>query len=185
MEGSYDALGYFATFIGTFLEGEILLLTSILMWKIEQLNFFGCLTAAFAGAYARDWVIFLIARRKGKKLLDNRPKLKSRLDRVNSLIQQYPNALLIGYRMLYGLSMATVLLAGISGVSAKKYGLLSAISCLIWIAVYGGLGYFYAETMIKNLEWLGDYARYLIAALILFGLMYWGFVLMKEWRIKS
>ena len=86
MEGSYDALDYFATFIGTFLEGEILLLTSILMWKIEQLNFFGCLTAAFAGAYTRDWVIFLIARNKGKKLLDNRPKLKSKLDRVNSLI---------------------------------------------------------------------------------------------------
>ncbi len=172
--------GYIASFVGTFLEGELLLLTSVLASKMGYFNFFGGLAAAFAGAYSRDWLTFILAKKKGKQLIKNKPKLEAKLSKANNLLKKYPNAILGTYRMIYGMGMATVLLAGVSGVPAKKFAILSAISCMIWVAVYGGLGYLCAEGVMKNIKWMSKNSIYIIAALAFVGLLYWFFVKRKE-----
>ena len=180
MEELLATCGYVASFVGTFIEGELLLLTSILATKMGHFNFFGGLAAAFAGAYSRDWLTFLFAQKKGKQFIEQKPKLRAKLNKLNTLFLKYPNSILSGYRMIYGMGTTTVMLAGISGVSAKKFGILSAVSCLIWITVYGSLGFFCAEVMMENLAWMSSHSEYIISGLALIGLLIWFFVKRKE-----
>ena len=143
-------------------------------------NFFGALAAAFAGAFSRDWLTFLFAQKKGKQLVEKKPKLKAKLNKVNNLLQKNPNAILSTYRMIYGMGTTTILLAGVSGISTKKFGILSAVSCLIWIAVYGSLGFYCAEVMMKNLEWMSSHTGYIIGGMVVIGFSFWFFVKRKE-----
>ena len=185
MEELLTTCGYVASFIGTFIEGELLLLTTVLASKMGHFNFFGAMAAAFAGAYTRDWLTFIFAKKKGKRFIERKPKLKTKLSKVNNWLEKYPNAILSSYRMIYGMGMVTVLMAGVSGVSAKKFAILSAISCAVWISVYGGLGYFCAEVMVQNIEWMSSHSGYVIGGLALVGLLYWFFVKRKELKYEG
>ena len=151
---------------------------------IGHFNFFGAMVAAFAGAYARDWLTFIFAKKRGRRLIDKKPGLKAKLSKVNGWLQRYPNTILSSYRLIYGMGTVTLLMAGISGVSTRKFAILSAISCAVWIIVYGGLGYFCAEVMVQNIEWMSSHSGYVIAALALIGLLYWFFVKRKELKLE-
>jgi len=173
--------GYLASFIGTFLEGEILLLSAIVASKMGFMNIYWTLIALFGGAYTRDWLIFLVARKKGKQLLNYRPKLKSKFDRVTHYLEKYPIFLLIFARMFYGFTTVIILLyGGSSNISMKKFGLLSALGNLVWLGIYGILAYFFADVMLENISWVSDHKIYVIGLLSLIGLAYWYFVKRRE-----
>ncbi len=53
MEELFQTCGYIASFIGTFIEGEIFLTTSVVAAKMGYMKLYGALAAAWAGAYAR------------------------------------------------------------------------------------------------------------------------------------
>jgi len=81
---------------------------------------------------------------------------------------------------MYGFVTIIVLMAGISGVSMRKFGILSAISNALWVTVIGGLGYFCAETMIHQIDVLSENKGIVLGVLATIGLLYWFFVKRKE-----
>ncbi len=182
MEELLQTCGYLAAYLGTLIEGELLLLTTALTAKMGYMNFYGAMGMAFLGAYTRDWLTFLLARKSGQAIIDKKPSLKKKLAKVSGLMEKNPTLILSTYRLLYGFVTIIVLMAGISGVSMKKFGILSAISNALWILIIGGLGYFCAEVMIENLALVGEYKEYIIGILGISGLLYWFFKKRKEIR---
>ena len=182
LEELLQTCGYLAAYLGTLIEGELLLLTTALTAKMGYMNFYGAMGMAFLGAYTRDWLTFLLARKSGQAIIDKKPSLKKKLAKVSGLMEKHPTLILIAYRQLYGFVTIIVLMAGISGVSMKKFGILSAISNALWVTIIGGLGYFCAEVMIRNLELVGSYKEYIIGFLGIAGLLYWFFKKRKEIR---
>lgn len=176
MQSLFETCGYIATFLGTFMEGEILLLTAVLSAKMGYVNYFGAMVAAFLGAYIRDWTVFVLVKKQGKKLLAKKPKLQAKLDKASTWFEKRPLFFLSFYRLMYGFSTAILMLSGLKGVSYIRFGIHSAISTFLWVAIFGGLGFFCADLMLENLHFLSDHKLEVIAVLLVLGLAYWFFV---------
>lgn len=148
-------------------------MTSVLSAKMGYFNYFGGLAAAFAGAYAKDWIKFLIVKKKGNQLLAKKTKLKTKIYQASGWFEKRPFFYLCTYRLLYGFSTIILLLSGLRQVSYARFALASAVSVGLWIAVIGGLGYFCAALMLEQLNWLGNHKLLFIGLLTTIGLVYW------------
>lgn len=177
LEQLYDTCGYLASFLGTFIEGEILLLTSVISAKLGHFNFFGGLLAAFAGAFLRDSLQFLAIRKQGKKLLNRKPKLQVKIDNASAWFDKKPFLYLIIYRLMYGFSTVIIMMSGLKeNISYAKFAFYSAIGIGLWITIIGGLGYFCASVMIEKLNFISDHSLEVVGILAIIGLAYWFFV---------
>jgi len=177
LEGLYETCGYVASFLGTLIEGEILLLTSVISAKLGYFNFFGGLVAAFFGAFLRDTIQFLLVKKQGKKLLAKKPDLQVKLENASGWFDKNPFLYLTGYRLMYGFSTIIIMLSGLkNNISYSRFALHSAIGIAIWITIIGGLGYFCANAMIEKLNFISDHSVEVIGILSVIGLMYWFFV---------
>ena len=177
LEGLYETCGYLASFLGTFLEGEILLLTSVISAKLGYFNFYGGLVAAFFGAFVRDTLQFLLVKKQGKKLIDKKPNLQVKLDKASGWFNKNPTLYLSFYKLMYGFSTIIIMMSGLKdNISYTKFALHSAFAIGIWTAVLGGFGYFCANVMIEQLNFISDHSLEVIGVLSIIGLLYWYFV---------
>jgi len=176
MQTLFETCGYIATFLGTFIEGEILLLTSVISAKMGYFNYFGGLVAAFFGAYIKDWIKFLIVKKQGTKLLTKKPDLKTKLDNASSWFEKRPYLYLSFYRLMYGFSTVVLMLSGLKDISYSRFAIHSAISIALWVTLLGGFGFFCAEAMLENLDFLSNHKLEIIGALTVIGLGYWFFI---------
>ena len=177
IETLFEKCGYLASFLGTLIEGEILLLTSVISAKLGYFNFFGGLMAAFFGAFLRDTTQFLIVKKQGKRLLAKKPKLQTKLDNASGWFDKSPFLYLTIYRLMYGFGSVIIILSGLKeNISYSRFALHSAIGIGVWVAIFGGLGYFFAEVMIEQLNFMSSHSMEVVGVLSLIGLMYWFFV---------
>lgn len=175
LESLYESCGLIASFFGTFIEGEVLLLTSVLSAKMGLFNYYWGLVAAFLGAYTKDWLKFLIAKKQGNKLLEKKPKLKEKIDKSSVWFDKRPYVIMSIYRLMYGMGTVILLMAGLKDMSYLRFGIHSAISIGIWVIVVGGFGYFCAEYMLAGINNLSSYKWYIIGSMVVIGLLVWFF----------
>jgi len=173
LEELYQACGLLASFIGTFVEGEVLLLTSVISAKMGMFNYYWGLIAAFFGAYVKDWLKFIVVKKQGNKLLDKKPKLKQKIDKSSVWFDKRPFFILSVYRLMYGMGTIIILMSGIKNISYLRFGIHSAISIALWIIVFGGFGWFCAEAMLSGINNLTDYKWYILGTLIVIGIVVW------------
>lgn len=175
METLYEGCGLLASYLGTLIEGEVLLLTSVISAKLGLFNYYWGLVAAFFGAYTKDWIKFLIVKKQGTKLLEKKPSLKTKIDKASVWYDKRPYFFLTFYRLFYGLSTVILLMSGLKQISYFRFGLHSAISIALWVGVIGGLGYFCAEAMMDNMNMIAEQKWKIIIGLIVVGLVVWFF----------
>lgn len=169
--------GYLGSFLGTLIEGEALLLTSILSSRLGYFSFFGGLAAAFTGAFLKDSIKFLVVKKQGRKLLDKKPSLQAKVDRSSGWFEKRPAVFMILYRLMFGFSTLLILLIALQkDISYKRFALFSAVAIGLWIVVWGTFGYYCASVILQNLEVVKGNALYVIGGLIGLGLLYWLFV---------
>lgn len=175
LEGLYETCGYLASFLGTLIEGEMLLITSVVSAKLGYFNLYGGLLAAFFGAFLRDSIQFLIVKKQGQKILNKKPTLQAKLDNASGWFNKNPFLYMTIYRLAYGFGSVIIMLSGLKNVSYARFALHSAIGVALWTAIIGGLGYFCADLMIEKLTFLGDHSLETIGVLAAIGLLYWFF----------
>ena len=171
----YESCGLVATFLGTLVEGEIMLLTSIISAKLGLFNFYWGLVAGFFGAYTQAWIKFLIAKKQGVKLLKKKPGLNEKLEKASIWFDKRPHTILTVYKFLYGMTTIIILMSGLRGVSYFRFGLHTAIAIGLWVLVLGGFGYFCAEAMIGQINALSENKWYIIGTLAVIGMLVWFF----------
>ena len=173
MEPVSEICGYIATFFGTLLEGEISLLTSVLGAKMGYYNFFIAMMMAFLGAWIADWFKYYIGKTRGAKLLENKPKLQSRINKATQLFDKNPYLVLSFYKFFFGLTTVILITAGIKKVPAWRFIIHSGIAVILWVLVFGGLGFFCAESMISNIKMFSNYKLEILGLLIATIILYW------------
>lgn len=177
LEQLYETCGYLASFLGTLIEGEVLLLTSVISAQMGYFNLIGGLIAAFFGAFVRDSIQFLLVRKQGKKLLDKKPKLKIKLDNASEWFNKNPLLYLTVYRLMYGFSTVIIMLTGLKGnISYAKFAFHTSIGIGLWVMILGGFGYFCANVMIEKLNFMSEHSLEVIVVLVIIGLAYWFFI---------
>ncbi|HEX6177032.1 MAG TPA: DedA family protein, partial [Thermoanaerobaculia bacterium] len=75
-EALLERFGYLAVFLGTFLEGEAILVIAGFFANGGQLKFIPVTLVGFAGAYIGHLFWFWLGRRHGVRLLDRFPRMQ-------------------------------------------------------------------------------------------------------------
>lgn len=141
--------GYLALFIGTFLEGEtILLLAGFAAHNPAfHLDLPLVMLAAFAGSLAGDQTAFLVGRYWGKKCFARNEKWRSRAERVHALLRRYHEVLILSFRFFYGLRNLTPFVLGSSDICIRKFFFLNAIGAAVWSVVFAVIGYAFGSLL--------------------------------------
>lgn len=119
--------GYFALFLGTFFEGEtILVLAGFLAFRgYMDINL--VVVVAFFGSYAGDQLWYFLGRKHGRKLLARKPRWQLMGDRALEHIRKHPDIWVLTFRFVYGLRTVMPVAIGLSGYPPGRYLLLNGI----------------------------------------------------------
>lgn len=163
--------GYIALFIGTFLEGETILVLAGFAAHRGFLALPLVMATAALGAFLGDQMFFFIGRKLGRSFVEKTPARALRVARVRSLLTRHRVPVLLGYRFMYGLRSITPAAVGASGFSPPAFVLWSGIGAVIWSIAVSLLGYFFGNLAERLLDEAKRYELYIFAAIAALGLI--------------
>lgn len=165
--------GYLVILLGTFFEGETILVLAGYLAHRGLLSFAGVAIAAFAGTFAGDQLYFFLGRKKGMAYLETHPSWHARARRVMRILQHHPNLIALVFRFVYGIRTITPFLIGASGMSPWRFMALNAASALVWASTIGALGYLLGHTAELVLQDIKRYELIIVGAIIAAGVSLW------------
>lgn len=162
--------GLRAVFFGALAEGESVLLVAGYAAHRGLLKLPEVMLVAFVAGTLGDQLYFFLGRRFGPRLFARFASLSRQAQRVQPLLNRYPNALILGIRFIYGLRTAGPIAMGAMGVPGLKFVALNMLGAAIWAALIAALGYQFGVTMQWLLDDLRTIEEDLLAGLLLAGL---------------
>ena len=166
MESFILSYGLVALFLGMLIEGELLFITAIILAKMGHFSLSGALIAIYFGAVGHDWIFYLLGKKQGQAFFTKRPALQKKLDFILVPFNKRPWFFYFSYRFLIGFRMIIIALFGVNGVSYKRFIGISLISNALWVSFYASTGYYFADTVIANIEWINAHKIWIISAVL-------------------
>jgi membrane protein DedA with SNARE-associated domain len=174
------AYGYAAVLVGTFFEGETILVLGGFAAHRGYLQLPWVMLAAFAGTLAGDQLYFHIGRTRGARLLERRPGWRRKAGRVLALLDRHPALFIIGFRFVYGMRTVSPFAIGMSSVSRGRFTVLNATGAALWAVSVGTLGYVFGHAMELALEEVKRYELWILAGIAACGVLIWGLRKLRE-----
>ena len=168
--------GYWALLIGTFLEGETILMLGGLSAQLGYLDLSIVMVVAFIGSFSGDQFYFIIGRLKGADLLLKHPKWHSKVSRVHCYLERYHDLIMLSFRFVYGIRIMTpFVLAMNPRIKTGRFVVLNAIGALIWSVVVAGGGYLFGHALEIVLNDIKHYEQVVMIAIAAIGVALWLF----------
>jgi len=139
LESLIETYGYLTVLIGTFLEGETILVLGGFAAHRGYLGLHWVILAAFIGSLCGDQLFFYLGRRHSQTILAKLHSWKARIDRAQRLLDRFRTPLILAFRFLYGLRTVAPFVIGMSPVPTGQFIFLNAAGALVW-AVAVGIG---------------------------------------------
>ena len=145
------------------------------------------LLAAVAGSLCADSAWFQLGRRKGSRVLGWMCRLSlepdSCVSRTRDVVARHGARALLVAKFIPGLDTVGPPLAGMLGIGVPSFLFWSAAGALLWVGVFGGLGYALGHDIQGVIETMDRFSgRLLLAAAVLF-LAYVGWKLWARHRV--
>lgn len=180
--------GYYAIFIGAFLEGETILALGGFAAFRGHLELWLVILIALVAGFLGDQFYFFLGRVKGQDILAKRPEWETKVVRFDELLSRYHAPLIIGIRFMYGFRIIGPILLGMGRVPAWKFVVYNFIGAAIWAPLIAGLGYLFGQAIEALLH---DIKRFEIAAMIAIALislatwLFWRYRQRKKAKLGS
>lgn len=174
--------GYLAIFVGTFLEGETILVMAGFFAERGYLKFFLVVLCAFAGAYSGHVFWFWLGRTQGVKLLDRFPKMQKHFGKGIRLFERYGAPAIFLTQWLYGLRVTCAVIIGISRISTAKFLIYEAVTCASWAILITGAGYYFGRAVERLLGRAAHIEKWGLLALAVVAITVWAWHQWKERR---
>jgi membrane protein DedA with SNARE-associated domain len=176
-----EQFGYLAVFLGTFLEGEAILIAAGFFASRGYLDVFPVTVVAFAGAYAGHLFWFWLGRVHGVKLLDRFPRMRRHFGKGIRVFERYGVAAIILTQWIYGLRITCAVIIGMSKIGLMKFFVYQALSCALWAVVITFTGFYFGRAIEAVLGRVEHIEKYALAVIILVALGFW---LYHRWKEK-
>lgn len=173
LETWLTAYGYPALLVGTFLEGETILVLGGAAAHLGYLSLHWVIACGFVGTVTSDQLYFFLGRRHGKTLLARRPAWQTGTERILRRLERHQNLLILSFRFLYGLRTITPFAIGMSDISWHRYTLLNAISAAIWATAVGLAGYSFGYAVAAVIDDIQRYELEVIGTIIIVAALLW------------
>jgi membrane protein DedA with SNARE-associated domain len=168
-----QSYGYLAVAVGTFLEGESVLLAAGAAASHRFLWMPAVIGIASLASFAGDQAFFHVGRRYGTRLLDRFPSLQPRARRVNALLERHHIPLILAVRFLYGLRIAGPVAIGMSDVHWSRFLVLNLAGAIIWSIVIAGIGYGFGQGLSYLFDSVDADEVWLLAAMLVPAVTWW------------
>ncbi|HEX9983103.1 MAG TPA: DedA family protein [Thermoanaerobaculia bacterium] len=180
-----ERFGYLAIFIGSFLEGEAILVAAGFFALRGYLDIFWVGTIGFLGAYVGHLFWFWLGRRYGLSLLDRFPRMKKHLGKSIRLFERYGATAIIITQWLYGLRITCAVIIGMSRIGIIKFLIYQAISCLIWAVAITAAGYYFGYAIESLLGRAEHIEKWGLGAIVLIAVAFFIYHQWKERRANA
>src|SRR6059058_2388420 len=109
-----EAYGYWAVLVGTFLEGETILVLGGFAANRGYLDLPWVIVAAFLGSFSGDQLYFYLGRHYGRRIIAKRLSWQVSAEKVYRLLERHQTLLILTFRFMYGLRNVTPFALGAS-----------------------------------------------------------------------
>jgi membrane protein DedA with SNARE-associated domain len=182
LEQILETYGYPALLIGTFFEGETVLVLGGFLAHVGYLKLPWVILFAFIGSICGDQLYFFIGRFKGKAFLEKRTSWQPYIIKAHKLLDRYQILLIIGFRFLYGLRTVTPFVIGMSQVRTGIFIFLNVVGALIWAITIGLCGYLFGMALEALIDDVKKYEIEVILIIIIVGITFWFVRFLKNKR---
>jgi membrane protein DedA with SNARE-associated domain len=133
--------GYLAIAIGSFLEGEAVLLAGSFAASQGYLELFLVFPIAAVASFLGDLPYFYAGRRYGDSVIERFPSLHCHKGRLENLLHRHHVLMVLTLRFLYGVRIPGLLTLGMSTLPSWRFLTLNFFGALIWAAGICAAGY--------------------------------------------
>ncbi len=159
--------GYPATFLGTVLEGETVLVLSGLLAHRGYLSLPLVIAVGAAGGTLGDLGFFLVGRHYGDRLLTRFPRFAPARARVVDMIERRAAFAVVAVRFMYGLRIAGPAIIGTTRIPLARFAALNVAGAVVWSVCWAVAGYAFGQAAEAILGDLARYERALLLGLLL------------------
>ena len=174
--------GYLAILIGTFLEGETILILGGFAAHMGFLELPWVIASAIAGSFSGDQLYFYIGRHYGPKIIARRLSWQEGAAKVYKHLHRHKNLLILSFRFFYGFRNVTPFAVGAAHISRSRFFTLNLIGAIVWAISFAYAGYLFGEAFRLLLDDFKRYELYVLFALVFVGLMIWLITLIRHRR---
>ncbi|GFO55555.1 membrane protein [Geomonas sp. Red276] len=165
--------GYWVLFIGTFLEGEAILIFAGFLACQGYLSIYGVILSAFAGSFLGDQFYFHLGRRKGAQLLRIFTSFARKFRKALRLIERYGSFVAFVSRYTYGFRILLPVILGMTNLSSQRFLMLNMGSALSWAIIFSLVGFLFGKGASMVVDDLESYEPYLLLILGGFTALLW------------
>ena len=173
LQSIIDTYGYAAIVIGTFLEGETILVLGGFAAHSGYLHLPWVVLAAFAGSLLGDQFFFFLGRWHSQLVLARRPLWKVRVEKAQKLVGRYRTPFILVFRFLYGLRTVAPFVIGMSDVPVPIFIFLNAVGAIVWAIAVGTAGYLFKNALEVFIGDVKHYELKAFGAIAAFGALIW------------
>lgn len=173
LEELVQTYGYLAILVGTFFEGEAIVILGGFLAHRGYLEIEGVIVIAFVGTCLGDSLYYWIGRRYGTRAMDWRPSLKRRLNRPFRLLERYDALFILSFRFIYGARSVSAIAIGMAGVRPLRFVSLNIVAAGIWAIAVGLGGYLFGAMLQTILGRIEQYDFWILGGMALMALAVW------------
>lgn len=182
--GLIQSYGYLAVAVGTFLEGESVLLTAGTAAFHGYLWMPAVILIAALSGFLGDQISFCVGRRYGNRLLAKFPSLQPRAAHVSALLERHNVLFILAVRFMYGLRVAGPMAMGMSGIYWSRFLVLNLVGAIIWAITIASIGYGLGQGFVYLLAHFDAEEIWLLVALLLPATI-WRLIVRRKHSIRS
>jgi membrane protein DedA with SNARE-associated domain len=173
--------GYLGVFIGTFLEGDIVLVLGGFLSHQEYLRLPLVILTGFSGAILSDQFFFWLGRKRGPWLFKKLPRWQSKIELINKQLDKHGNWVAVVFRFVYGFRSVTPFVLGNSRIKSSTFVILNLTSALVWATTISVCGFLFGQVFGLFLQHMKRYEIRIILAIIAIGIIV---KVLERWEIK-
>jgi membrane protein DedA with SNARE-associated domain len=173
LESLLTTYGYPAIILGTFLEGETVMILAGVAAHMGYLSLDWIIFCGFCGTFFGDQLYFFLGRRHGRSMLARRPSWQAPADQVFHKLERHQILLMLSFRFLYGIRTVTPFAIGMSDISYLRFAILNFIGAGIWAVTIAFAGYYFGQAVETVLGDIKHYEIGLMAGFVGFSVLVW------------
>jgi membrane protein DedA with SNARE-associated domain len=172
--------GAWAVAVGTFFEGETIVVAAGAMAHNGLLVFHEVAFAAFLGSTLGDTAWFLGGRFFGRPFIDRNEKWKKRSERIQQFTKRFGVAFVLIFRFVYGIRTVTPAVLGATHYPVGRFMMLNAISAAVWAVAFTSIGWGLGEALRYALARRGHILELVAAAIVLTIVLWTAWIFLKK-----
>jgi len=173
MEHLIEQFGYLAILLGTFLEGETILILGGFAAHRGYLDLTLVITVAFTGTVIGDQLFYFLGRKHSEAILNHRKNWKPKLEKARLLIGKHRILTILSFRFLYGLRTVTPFALGIANIPPRIFVPLNIFGAFIWAVAFGCAGYYFGHALEALMGHLKQVEHWVMLGIALAGGAFW------------